>query len=65
MIHGKADAKATEIYAQAFNQSEDSISFYAFVKTMETYEQMLDQDSTLIMSTDSDIFKFLKRIEDK
>lgn len=62
-IHGKADAKATEIYAEAFNQSEDSIAFYAFVKTMETYETMLDRDSTLIMTTDSDIFKFLKRID--
>ena len=63
-IHGVADAKATEIYASSFNQSEDSIAFYAFVKTMETYEEMLDKDSTLIMSTDSDIFKFLKRIDD-
>ncbi len=64
-IHGVADAKATEIYASSFNQSEDSIAFYAFVKTMETYEEMLDKDSTLIMSTDSDIFKFLKRIDDE
>ena len=62
-IHGVADAKATEIYAQSFNQSEDSVAFYEFVKTMETYEQMLDKDSTLIMSTDSDLFKFLKRID--
>jgi membrane protease subunit HflC len=63
-IRGAADAKATEIYAQAYNQSEESVAFYEFVKTMETYEQMLDRDSTLIMTTDSDIFKFLKRIAD-
>ncbi|PAY18081.1 HflC protein [Rhodopirellula sp. SM50] len=63
-IQGAADAEATEIYAQAYNQSPDSIQFYAFIKTMETYQEMLDEDSTLILSTDSDIFKFLKRIED-
>jgi membrane protease subunit HflC len=62
-IRGAADAEATEIYAQAYNQSEDSIAFYEFVKTMETYQEMLDQDSTLIMTTDSDIFKYLKRID--
>ncbi|MCS7469445.1 protease modulator HflC [Stieleria sp. ICT_E10.1] len=62
-IQGAADAEATEIYAQAYNQSPDSIQFYAFIKTMETYQEMLDEDSTLILSTDSDIFKFLKRID--
>ena len=62
-IQGAADAKATEIYALAYNQSEESIAFYAFIKTMETYEEMLDRDSTLILTTDSDIFKFLKRID--
>ncbi|WP_182868748.1 protease modulator HflC [Stieleria mannarensis] len=62
-IQGAADAEATEIYAQAYNQSPESVEFFAFIKTMETYQEMLDQDSTLILSTDSDIFKFLKRIE--
>ncbi|QEF96521.1 Modulator of FtsH protease HflC [Stieleria maiorica] len=62
-IQGAADAEATEIYAKAYNQSPESVEFFAFIKTMETYQEMLDQDSTLILSTDSDIFKFLKRIE--
>ncbi len=62
-IQGAADAEATEIYANAYNQSEESVAFYEFIKTMETYKAMLGQDSTLIMTTDSDIFKFLKRIE--
>lgn len=62
-IRGVADAEATEIYAKAFNQSADSVSFYQFIKTMETYGEMLDQGTTLILTTDSDIFKFLKRID--
>ncbi|MEO1616249.1 MAG: protease modulator HflC [Planctomycetota bacterium] len=63
-IRGEADAKATEIYASAYNQSQDAISFYAFIKTMETYQEMLDQDTTMILTTDSDIFKFLKNIDE-
>ncbi|EMI15766.1 HflC protein [Rhodopirellula maiorica SM1] len=61
-IQGEADAKATEIYASAYNQSEDSVSFYEFIKTMETYQEMLGGDSTMIMTTGSDIFKFLKHV---
>ncbi len=64
-IRGAADAKATEIYAKAFNQSEKSIEFYEFSKTMETYLEMLDKDSTLVLTTGSDIFKFLKKVEPK
>ena len=62
-IRGVADAKATEIYALAFNQSDESVAFYEFIKTMETYQEMLDQDSMLILTTGSDIFKFLKNVE--
>ena len=59
-IRGVADAKATEIYAKSYNQGPESVAFYEFIKTMDTYLEMLDQDSMLIMTTDSDIFKFLK-----
>jgi membrane protease subunit HflC len=62
-IQGTADAKATQIYADSFNQSEDSVKFYEFIKTMETYQEMLDQDSMLILTTGSDIFKYLKNVE--
>jgi membrane protease subunit HflC len=62
-IRGVADAKATEIYASAFNQNEKSIEFYEFSKTMETYPDMLDKDSMLILTTASDIFKFLKNVD--
>jgi membrane protease subunit HflC len=62
-IRGVADAKATEIYARAYNQSPESVGFYEFIKTMETCQEMLDQDSMLILTTDSDIFRFLKSVE--
>lgn len=62
-IRGKADAEATRIYAEAFNQSDEAREFYEFVKTMESYKEMIGSDSTLIMTTDSDVFKYLKRVE--
>jgi membrane protease subunit HflC len=60
-ITGKADAQATEIYAQAYNQSPDATEFYKLTKTLETYRTVLTNDTTLILTTDSDLFKFLKR----
>ncbi|MEM8997791.1 MAG: protease modulator HflC [Acidobacteriota bacterium] len=59
-IRGEADAKATKIYADAFNQSRDSREFYAFLKTMETYESVIDKDSTLLFSTSGELFRYLK-----
>ncbi|MFO1435101.1 MAG: protease modulator HflC [Gammaproteobacteria bacterium] len=61
-IRGQADAKATEIYAQAYNQSPDAVKFYEFTRTMDTYKTVIATNSTLILSTDSDLFKFLKRL---
>ena len=65
LIRGEGDAKATEIYAAAYNQSPDSADFYQFLKTMETYSESLGSDTTVVLSTDSDFFKFLNRMEDK
>jgi membrane protease subunit HflC len=61
IIKGGADAQATEIYAEAYNQSPESVAFYEFVKTMEIYPEILDEDSTVILSTDSDLFQFLRK----
>ncbi len=59
-IKGKADAKAIKIYANAYNKDP---GFYEFLKTLETYESTIDKKNTLIMTTDSDYFKYFKNIE--
>jgi membrane protease subunit HflC len=59
-IRGVADAKATEIYAQAYNQSPAAASFYEFTRTMQAYKSIIAENTTVVFSTDSDIFKFLK-----
>jgi membrane protease subunit HflC len=59
-IRGVADAKATEIYARAYNQSPEAVAFYEFMRTMQSYKTIISDNTTLVLSTDSDLFKFLK-----
>ena len=62
-IRGLADAKASDIYAKAYNQSAQSSDFYEFTRTMQTYSFIIADDTTLILSTDSELFGFLKMME--
>lgn len=62
-IKGKADAEATGIYAAAYNSSPSAADFYQFVKTLETYQKSLSKDTTVIFTTDSDLFRLLKGVD--
>lgn len=57
-IKGRADARATAIYADAYNRDPD---FYEFVKTMESYETIVDGNTDLVLSTDAQLLRFLGR----
>lgn len=59
-IQGDADAEATDIYARSYNQSPAAADLYMFTKTLETYRSVIDSDTTLILSTDSDLMSLLK-----
>lgn len=59
-IRGVADAKAAEIYAKAYNKSNQAVKFYEFTKTMSSYKPIIAKNTTLVVSTQSDLFKFLK-----
>jgi membrane protease subunit HflC len=60
-IIGAADAEATTIYARAFNQSQSSRDFYQFLQTLQTYKTTFTDQDVLIMSTDSEYYRFLER----
>lgn len=64
-IRGKADAEATAIYATAYSSSPAAADFYQFTKTLETYQRTLGKETTAIFTSDSDLFRLLKRIEPK
>ena len=59
-IQGAADAEATRVYAEAFNKSPQAVEFYGFFKTLETYKKILLGDTSIVLSTDSDLFRLLK-----
>lgn len=58
-VKGKADAAATKIYAEAYGRDPE---FYSLVNTLDIYGRSLDKESSLVLSTDSDFFKYLKGV---
>ncbi|NBC24910.1 MAG: protease modulator HflC [Bacteroidetes bacterium] len=62
-IKGKADAEAARIYARAYNKSSRSVELYSFLKSMETFDNTFDSSTTVILSTDSELYKYLKSKE--
>jgi membrane protease subunit HflC len=56
-LRGKADAEATAIYAEAYGRDAD---FYAFLKSLETYEKVMDPKTYFVLGTDSDLLKYLR-----
>ena len=61
-IKGKADAEATKIYGLAYSKDPD---FYAFQKTLESYERVIGDKTSLVLSSDSDLYRYLKSAEGK
>ncbi len=60
ILTGKADAEAINIYAGAYGLGPE---FYSFMKTLETYKTTIDDNSTIILTTDSDYYRYLKGIK--
>ena len=66
-IRGDADAYAIKRYSEAYEQrdskgkiNKDAVEFYEFLKTLDAYENVFDSSSRIILSTDSEFFKYLK-----
>lgn len=59
-IQGKADAEATAIYAQAYNQSVEARAFYSFTRALETYRTAFQRDTTVLLTTEGSFLRFLK-----
>jgi len=57
-VRGKADAEATKIYGVAYNRDPE---FYAFSRTLEAYREGQNKNSMLILTTDSDYYRYMKK----
>ncbi|MBU8920253.1 MAG: protease modulator HflC [Bacteroidales bacterium] len=58
-IRGEADARATKIYAEAYRKDPE---FYSFLQTLDVYKESMGANSRVIMTTDSDIYRYLKKV---
>lgn len=59
-IKGKADAEAARIYGEAYSQDPE---FYGFQKTLESYKEIIGNNTSLVISSDSDVYRYLKAID--
>ena len=57
-IRGKADAEATRVYGAAYSGDPE---FYAFSRTLEAYKEGQNKNSVVILTTDSDYYRYLKQ----
>ena len=57
-LRGGGDAKAFRIYADAYRQD---LNFFEFTRSMEAYQERLKDRTTLVMSPDSEFFRYLKQ----
>lgn len=62
-IRGEADAKATAIYAAAYNKSPQAKELYSFIRGLEALEKSMDSKTSLILTSDSELFKYLKSVK--
>ena len=58
-IKGEADAEVTRIYADAYSKDPD---FYAFIKTLESYEASIGKNTKLVLPADSEFYQYLDGI---
>ena len=56
-IRGKADAEAAGIYAEAYNRDPE---LYGFLKSLETYKSIMNEDTELVLSTSAPLLKYLR-----
>ena len=55
-IRGEGDAKAVQVYARSYSSDP---KFYEFVRTLDTYKKVVDDKTTLVLPSDSKLFKLL------
>lgn len=59
VIRGEADAEATRIYSEAYSADPE---FYAFLRTLQSYQSSLAGKATLVLGADGDYFRFLQEV---
>ncbi|MFW6314972.1 MAG: protease modulator HflC, partial [Desulfohalobiaceae bacterium] len=58
VLRGEGDAQSTKIYAQAYSQDEE---FYAFLRSLEAYEESFGENTNLVLSPESEFFRYFDK----
>ncbi|HDZ76566.1 MAG TPA: protease modulator HflC [Candidatus Omnitrophica bacterium] len=58
-IKGEGDAEAIRLYAEAYQKNPQ---FYEFIRTLEAYEKLIDEKTTIVLPADSELLKYLETI---
>jgi membrane protease subunit HflC len=59
VLRGEGEAEAIRIYAESFNQDPE---FYQFYRTMESYQNSLDENTTILLSSDNEYIKYINNL---
>jgi len=59
-LRGEADAEAIVVYAEAYTNDPD---FYSFFKTLETYRDTIDSGTTIVLTTNGEYYKYIKKLD--
>jgi membrane protease subunit HflC len=59
-IRGEGDAASTAVYGRAYGRDPE---FYAFVRSLTAYEKLMGSKSTIVLSTGSELFRYLRKAE--
>ena len=57
-VKGQGDAESTRIYGLAYSKNP---GFYKLVRTLESYKKILDDKTTAILSSDSELLRVLTK----
>jgi len=61
-IKGEGDARAIEIYAEAFQKDPN---FYEFTRSLQAYEKLIDKNTTVVLPSDAELLKYLEKLKQK
>ena len=62
-IRGRGDAQAAAVFNSAYNRNSSTRELYDFLRAMEAYQETFDAQTSIVISTDSEFYKYLKRLD--
>lgn len=62
-LHHLNQSTVSYIRTSAYNQTKEAQELYAFVKTLETYHTVVDSSTTLVLTTESELYQLMNGVD--